>query len=119
MNCRIIPVDRLSPAACARLNCGNPLSYMNWAVGLCVTGLALTIWGLRSREQWVWWTLLINGIGLFAGYSAPPLLLTQKPFSPVDLWGLSSLAVLNLLGLILARCPQWPLSRSMAHAPGS
>ena len=92
---------------------------MNWAIGLCVTGLALTIWGLRPREQWVWWTLLINGIGLFAGYSAPPLLLAQEPFSLVDLWGLSGLAGLNMLGLILARCRQWPLSRSTAHAPGS
>lgn len=87
---------------------------VNWAVGLCATGLVMTAWGLRTGQPWVWWGLLLNAWCLFAGYGAPPVALAQGPFSPFDVWGLLALAGCNVLGLIAARRP----SASAGRTPG-
>jgi hypothetical protein len=73
---------------------------INFAGGLCLMGLVMSYWGLRSPEGWVRWALCLNAVCLFGGYAAPPLLLSHEPFSPFDLWGMSGLAAANLFGLI-------------------
>jgi hypothetical protein len=72
-----------------------------FAGGFCVMGLVMSWWWLRSRQRWVRWALCLNAACLFGGYGAPPLLLSQEPFSPFDVWGMSGLAAVNVLGLIL------------------
>ncbi len=89
---------------------------VNWAVGLCATGLVMTVWGLRTDQPWVWWGLLLNALCLFAGYGAPPVALAQGPFSPFDVWGMLAVAGCNVLGLIAAR-RRWALTDGKPGLP--